>query len=151
FFPGEYQRSYTMVRNGTDKLRPQTIVDGMRSGNVFTTSGQLIDRLAFVACASYAGFGARTNASVEALAVAPATNNTDTDSAGCATMGEKLKVRPGAEIVVTVVVRDPDGTNFSPYTFANPSLAQVGVTQALNAPVLDHVDLIRGMVTGYKT
>jgi hypothetical protein len=66
-------------------------------------------------------------------------------------MGEKLVVQPGAEIVVAIVARDPDGTNYSPYTFANPSLAQIGVSQPLNMPVLDHIDLIRGMVTGYKT
>lgn len=151
FYPGEYQRSYTMVRNGADKLRPQTIVDGMRSGNVFTVGGQLIDRLAFVACASYPGITARTNAQVEALAVNAAINNTDIDAANCATMGEKLKVRPGAEIVVSVVLRDPAGTNYSPYTFANPSLLQVGINQPLNAPVLDHVDLVHGLVSGYRT
>ncbi|MCV2370362.1 CehA/McbA family metallohydrolase domain-containing protein [Roseateles oligotrophus] len=151
FYPGEYQRNYTMVRNGADKLRPQTIVDGLRSGNNFASSGQLIDRLAFVACASYAGPAARTNAQVEALAVAAATNNRAVEASGCATMGEKLVVRPGAEIVVTVVVRDPAGVNYSPYTFANPSLKQVGITQALNKPVLDHIDLVRGMVSGYKT
>ena len=58
FFPGEYQRNYTMVRNGGDRRRPrpQTIVDGLRTGNNFAASGQLIDRLAFVACAvPYAG------------------------------------------------------------------------------------------------
>jgi len=151
FYPGEYQRNYVMVRNGSDKLRPQSIVDGMRSGNEFASSGQLIDRLAFVACASYPGLSARTNASVEALAIAAATGNTDTDTSGCATMGEKLKVRPGAEIVVSVVVRDPAGTNYSPYTFANPSLLQIGMNQPLNTPVLDHIDLIRGSVSGYKT
>jgi hypothetical protein len=150
FFPGEYQRNYTMVRNGGDKLRPQTIVDGLRTGNNFAASGQLIDRLALVACASYPGIGARTNAAVETLAVNAATNNTDIDVSNCATMGEKLKVRPGADIVVAVVVRDPAGTNYSPYTFPNPSLLQVGISQSLNAPVLDHVDLIRGTVTGYK-
>jgi hypothetical protein len=151
FYPGEYQRNYTLVRNGADKLRPQTIVDGLRSGNNFASSGQLIDRLAFVACASYAGPGARTNAQVEALAVAAATNNRSVEASGCATMGEKLVVRPGAEVVVTVVVRDPAGTNYSPYTFPNPSLKQVGIIQPLNMPVLDHIDLVRGMVTGYKT
>ena len=31
-------------------------------------------------------------------------------------MGEKLAVRRGAEIVVSIVVRDPAGTNYSPYT-----------------------------------
>jgi hypothetical protein len=151
FFPGEYQRDFVMVRNGGDaKLRPQTIVDGLRSGNAFSTAGQLIDRLAFIACASYPGPLARSTAAVEALAVNAATNNTDIDTAGCATMGEKLAVRPGAEIVVAIVVRDPSGTNYSPYTFDNPSLAQVSIQQPINAPVLDHVDVIRGMVTGYR-
>jgi len=151
FQPGEYQRNYTMVRNGSDKIRPQAVVDGLRTGNNFASSGQLIDRLAFVACVSYPGIGARSNAAVEAIAVAAATGNTDIDVAGCATLGEKLKVRAGGEVVVAVVLRDPEGTNNSPYIFANPSLKQVGVTQALNMPVLDHVDLIGGMVTGYKT
>ncbi len=61
-------------------------------------------------------------------------------------MGEKLKVKPGAEIVVSVVVRDPAGTNNAPYVFNNPSLAQIGTQQPINMPVLDHIDLIRGMV-----
>jgi len=146
FQPGEYQRNYALVRNGADKLRPQSIVDGLRTGNNFASSGQLIDRLAFVACASYPGIGARSNASVEAIAVAAATSNSSPDAAGCSTMGEKLAVRPGAEIVVAVVVRDPAGTNHSPYTFANPSLKQVGITQPLNMPVLDHIDVVRGLV-----
>jgi len=150
FLPGEYQRNYTMVRNGADKLRPQTIVDGLRTGNNFVAGGQLIDRLAFVACSSYPGPGARSNAAVEALAVTAATSNTDIDKAGCVTMGEKLVVRPGADIVVAIVARDPSGANYSPYTFNNPSLAQVGIAQPLNMPVLDHIDVIRGMVTGYK-
>jgi hypothetical protein len=151
FYPGEYQRTYSLVRNGAAKLTPQMIVDGLRTGNEFSSSGQLIDRLAFIACASYPGITARSNAQVEALAVAAATNNTDIDSTGCATMGEKLKVRPGAEIVVSIVVRDPAGSNYSPYSFPNPSLAQIGTTQPLNMPVLDHIDLIRGEVSGFRT
>ena len=151
FYPGEYQRDYVIVRNGNDKLRPQPIVDGLRTGNSYTTSGQLIDRLAFIACASYPGPANRSNAAVETLAVAAATGNTDIDASGCATMGEKLVVRPGAEIVVAVALRDPEGANYSPYTFANPSLAQVNINQPMNMPVLDHVDLIGGMVSGYRT
>jgi hypothetical protein len=150
FFPGEYQRTYTMVRNGTDSIRPQSVVDGLRTGNSWSVQGQLIDRLSFVACASYPGFGARTNAAVEQLARNAAFNDVDTTgTAGCATMGQKLQVRPGADIIVAVVVRDPAGTNYSPYSFSNPSLAQIGVSQPLNAPVLDHVDVIGGKVTGY--
>jgi hypothetical protein len=151
FQPGEYQRTYAMVRNGSDKVRPQTVVNALRSGNAWAASGQLIDRLAFVACASYSGIAARSNAAVETIALNAATKNTDIDVSGCATMGEKLVVRPGAEIVVSIVLRDPEGTNNSPYTFNNPSLAQIDIAQPLNKPVLDHVDLIRGMVTGYKT
>jgi len=150
FYPGEYQRNYTMVRNNLAKLDPQMIVDGLRSGNNFAASGQLIDRLAFVTCVSYPT-APKSNAAVEAIAVAAATNNTDIDTAGCATMGEKLKIRSGGELVVTVVVRDPSGANSSPYTFDNPSLAQISVSQPLNYPVLDHVDVIQGLVTGYKT
>jgi hypothetical protein len=150
FYPGEYQRTYAMVRNHNAKLTPQMIVDGLRTGNAWSSQGQLVDRVAFVACASYA-MAPRTNASVEAAALAAASGDTDLEIAGCATMGEKLKVRPGAEIVVTAVVRDPSGANYAPYSFPNPSLAQIGVDQPINEPVLDHVDVIRGLVTGYKT
>lgn len=149
FFPGEYQRDYVMVRNGSDKIRPQAIVDGLRSGNSFAASGQLIDRLSFIACASYAGPTARSNTAVENLAVSAINNNTDINVSGCATMGQKLTVRPGADIVVAIVVRDPSGTNYSPYSFPNPSLAQVSINQPLNTPILDHVDLISGLVSGY--
>ncbi len=153
FLPGEYQRNYTMVRNGNvAKLTPQMIVDGLRTGNNFAASGQLIDRLAFIACTtSRAARGGRTDAQVEALAMNAAWYNTDVDTSGCATMGEKLVVPPGSDVVVSIVVRDPAGTNYSPYTFANPSLAQIGTAQPLNMPTLDHIDVIRGMVTGYKS
>ena len=151
FLPGEYQRNYTMVRNGGSKTTPQHIVDGLRTGNNWAASGQLIDRMAFIACASYAGPAARSNAAVEALAFAAAQGNTDIDKAGCATMGEKLVVRPGADVVVSIVVRDPAGSNNSPYTFNNPSLLQISVNQPMDKPVVDHIDVIRGMVTGYKT
>lgn len=156
FYPGEYQRNYTMVRNGgDDKLRPQTIVDGLRTGNNWASSGQLIDRLAFVACVDdrHENRGRDEDRSVEAvreMALKAARRNTDVDLRGCATMGEKLVVRPGQDVVVAIVVRDPEGTNYSPYGFDNPSLAQIGVKQPLNKPVLDHVDVIRGSVTGYK-
>ena len=173
FYPGEYQRNYTLVRaadderDGSDeregadgraansKLTPQAIVDGLRTGNSFAASGQLIDRLAFVACESRRGrdgdSDSRSNAAVEANAVQAATRNSAVDAQHCATMGEKLVVRPGSDVVVSIVVRDPAGSNYSPYTFANPSLAQIGVNQPLNLPVLDHIDLIRGLVSGYKT
>jgi hypothetical protein len=134
------------VRNGADKLRPQAIVDGLRSGNNFASSGQIIDRLSFVACSGHA------ESQVKDLAVTAAMgNNAVANVPGCSTMGEKLQVAAGADISVAIVVRDPAGTNYSPYTFNNPSLAQIGVSQPINKPVLDHIDLISGLVTGYKT
>jgi len=185
FFPGEYQRDFVMVRDndrgrgrdgrrgdddrrgrddhggrddrgGRDDLTPQSIVNGLRSGNSFTASGQLIDRLAFVACATYPhgksspAQDAAGNGAVEAIALTAALKNTDVDHEECATMGEKLVVRPGADIIVSVVARDPAGTNYSPYSFPNPSLAQIGLKQPLNQPVLDHIDVIGGKVTGYR-
>jgi hypothetical protein len=151
FFPGEYTRDHVMVRTGTAKMTPQKIVDGLRSGNSFVANGQLIDRLGFVACVSYPGVGSRSNAAVENIAAAAAANNTDVDVSGCASMGEKLKVRPGGDVVVSFVVRDPQGPNNSPYSFPNPSLIQpgVGISHPLNQPVLDHVDLIGGNVSGF--
>jgi len=145
FFPGEYQRNFTLVRNGADKLRPQTIVAGLRSGNSFATGGQIIDRLGFVACVG------KADGVVAELAGNAAINKTALTVDGCATMGEKLTVPAGADVVVGIAVRDPAGSNFSPYTFPNPSLLQIGVNQPLNMPVLDHIDLIGGTVTGYKT
>ena len=145
FYPGEYQRTYVMVRNGSDKLRPQTIVDGLRSGNSFATGGQIIDRLAFVACVG------KADGIVGELAANSAVNKTAFTVDGCATMGEKLVVPAGSDIVVGIAVRDPAGPSFSPYSFPNPSLLQVGINQPLNMPVLDHIDLIRGLVTGYRT
>jgi hypothetical protein len=158
FFPGEYQRNYTMVRDDDKrkhrrhgKLSPQEIVDGLRTGNTFADSGQLIDRLAFVACIGNPAPHGLSEAAVEALAVRAAVENTEVNHKGCVSMGEKLVVAPGVDVIVSVVVRDPAGTSYSPYTFDNPSLAQVGILQPLNAPVLDHVDVIRGLVGGFKT
>jgi hypothetical protein len=148
FWPGEYQRNFTSIRKAPNgRVSPQAIVNGLRSGNTFVTAGQLIDRLAFVACVSLRA-SPRSSADVEAIAVQAAMNNSDISSPGCATMGGKLTVPRGAEVVVAIVARDPAGKNFSPYSFANPSLAQVGITQPMDMPVLDRVDVIRGLVSG---
>jgi hypothetical protein len=176
FYPGEYQRTAVMVRTKEDKgnhgrghffdsnekghdhggkndvLRPDAIVDGLRSGNVWASSGQLIDRLAFVVCANTRIPDSIGNTLVEGAALLAAKQNTDVDlDWTCATLGEKLSIRAGQDVVVAVAVRDPAGTNYSPYTFPNPSLAQVGISVPLNKPVLDHIDVIRGLVSGYKT
>ncbi len=87
----------------------------------------------------------------ESAAIDAVRDNTDVDDNNCVTMGDKLVVRPGQDVSIAIVVRDPSGTNYAPYSFSNPSLAQVGIQQPINRPELDHVDVIRGLVTGYKT
>ena len=148
FQPGEYQRNFTMVRHGADKIRPQMVVDGLRSGNGFAASGQLIDRLVFVACS---GGGKLAEAKVQTLAAKYAAQGGDLNKNGCAVMGQKLVVPAGSDIVVGVALRDPQGNNNAPYSFDNPSLLQIGMHQPMNQPVLDHVDLIGGKVTGFRT
>jgi hypothetical protein len=160
FYPGEYQRDYVMVRDEKDRTRhgkptnvlsPQEIVDGLRSGNSWTASGQLIDRLSFVACEDTRIPNGIGNALLEAAVLEAAENNTDVKfDSRCATMGEKLEIHRGQGVVVAIAVRDPEGTNYSPYTFPNPSLLQVNIKQPLNRPVLDHIDVIRGLVSGYR-
>jgi hypothetical protein len=150
FQPGEFQRSHVLVRKGSGDLTATGIIAGLRSGNVFATSGQLIDRLAYIVCPANPGIPRKANQALLEKAVSNAVaNNTDVRIDGCATMGEKVVVRPGADLIVAIALRDPEGTNNSPYSFPNPSLKQINITQPLNQPVLDHVDLINGNVTGY--
>lgn len=121
FWPGEFQKDYLWVdRKDPD---PQDIIDAMRSGNSFTVMGDLIDDLEFTISN---GWGKEAN------------------------MGETLKVRSGNEVQIKVRVHDPDGKNRCPYSFNNPSLAQVGVDiyKPLNQPELNNVQLICGGVTG---
>jgi hypothetical protein len=157
FYPGEYQRDYVLVNKGAGEtkfadahseiLTPQDIVDGLRSGNSWTASGQLIDRLSFVVCEDKV-----TQAAAEKAVLAAAKANESVKIAGnCATMGEKLHVSPGAGVVVAVAVRDPSGRNYAPYSFANPSLLPVGINEPINKPVLQRFEVIGGDVTGYKT
>jgi hypothetical protein len=153
FWPGEYQRNFTLVRYGNldpKQVSPQMIVDGLRSGNTWVDSGQLVDRFAFVACIGNPAPHGRNEAAAEALAMVAARQNTDLDFSGCATMGEKLVVPAGADVVVAIAVRDPEGKSFSPYSFPNPSLMQVGIDQPLDEPVLHHLDVIGGRVTGLR-
>jgi hypothetical protein len=150
FYPGEYQKQYVMVRKGTNNLTAEGIIDGLRSGNSFAGSGDLIDRLAFVACAANPAIPAAAfKTLVEKAAMNAAAKNAEVRIDGCATMGEKLVVAPGADVVVSIAVRDPQGKNYSPYSFPNPSLKQIGITQPLNQPVLDHIDVIGANVTGF--
>lgn len=110
--------------------------------------GDLLDRFAFVACASRpSGIGFRSNAALEASVAKSAETGAPISSSGCANAGQKLVLAAGMDVVVSAVVRDAQGTNRSPFTFPNPALAALGITQPMNAPVLDHVDVLAGRIT----
>jgi hypothetical protein len=118
FAPGEYQKYYAYVVNRHVDDPAQDIVDGLRSGNGYAVMGDLIRDLSFKACAG----------------------------SNCATMGGTLKIANGAEVTVEVRLRDPAGVNHSPYTFPNPALSQMGISEPLNQPSLRYVDLIKGHI-----
>ncbi len=120
FYPGEYQKDYVMV-DTTVSNKEAAVVDGLRSGNSWWVMGDLIDRLQFTA---------ESNENI-------------------ATMGQTLTVNAGDTVTIAIRVHDPAGKNNCPLDINNPSLAQVGIEQPLAQPVLDHVDLIMGDVTGY--
>ena len=101
-------------------FRAQSVVDGMRSGNTFSVPGDLI------------GPDFTYRASVNGVTK---------------TMGQTLEYNPGDTITVEMRMTVPMKNN-SPYSFNNPILAQIGLAQPLNAPQVDHVDLIRGDITG---
>ncbi len=127
FWPGEYQKMYSYVPNSVETRKAEAVVAGLRSGNTYTVMGDLIgDDLAFVACYDITG--------------------------QCVTMGQTLEIFAGeGNVTYQIRLTDPEGVNNAPYFFNNPSLLQVGIEQPVNEPVLHHVDVIVGDVTGEIT
>lgn len=119
FWPGEYQKNYTYI--DTEAADPiQSVFAGNRSGNAWNVQGDLIDELEFTA----QGKKQKT------------------------TMGGTLKVKAGDQVKIKIKVHDPAAANFCPLNMDNPSLAQVGISQPLSMPVLDHIDLIGAEISG---
>jgi hypothetical protein len=118
FIPGEYTKLFVPNTAG---FNAQAIVDGMRSGNSYSVNADIIgpDMV----------FRAHGNDGV------------------WKTMGETLVVTPGETITLEMQMTIPVSNN-SPYSFNNPLLTPVGINQPLNKPMLDHVDLITGQITG---
>jgi hypothetical protein len=148
-YPGEFNKGYFITRSQGGPITPQDIVDGMRSGNGYVVNGDLIDRMVYVVCKTNGRSPANGVWPFENPIAAAAAAGTGYLNPNCAQQGEKLVVAPGQDVVVMVVLRDPEGTNNAPYTLPNPVLAQIGINQPLNQPVLHHVDLIGAPVTGY--
>jgi hypothetical protein len=119
FWPGEYQKNFTYI--DTEAADPiQAVFAGNRSGNTWNVQGELIDELEFIA------------------------QNKNRK----APMGGTLKVKAGDQVKIMIKVHDPAGANFCPLDMDNPSLAQIGISQPLSMPVLDHIDLIGAEITG---
>jgi hypothetical protein len=119
FWPGEYQKIYTYIdTDAADQI--QAVFDGNRSGNSWNVMGDLIDELQFTAKSK---------------------KNT-------AMMGQTLQIKAGDQVQIKIKVHDPNTPNNCPLDMVNPSLAQIGIIQPLNMPVLDHIDLIAGTITG---
>lgn len=126
FWPGEYTKLYVPNSGDEGKHRGQNdaaanVLDGMRKGNSYSVNADIIgpDMV----------FRARG------------------DHGDWKVMGETLVVDPGDMITIEMAVTVPAKNN-SPYSFNNPLLAQLGISQPLNKPYLDHIDLITGNITG---
>lgn len=135
FIPGEYTKLY--VPNGRS-FSAQSVVDGMRSGNSYSVNGDIIGPdLVFRAKA------------INTPRHCPRGWfwHGDHKNDAWKTMGETIVARPGQTITVEMQMTIP-AKNFSPYSFNNPLLMQVGIQQPLDKPSLDHVDLITGDITG---
>jgi hypothetical protein len=125
FYPGEYQKLYVPRPAAGTTLRPQVIVDAVRTGNSFSGSGDLITgELTYTA---------------EVIGLPGAVK---------ARMGQTLVVPRGRTVRITLEVNLPTTPNNSPYSFNNPSLLQIGIQEPLNRPTLRNVDFIRGNITG---
>ena len=81
FWPGEYSKTYVWSQNNYD-----SIITGLRSGNVFVTTGDLIDELYVTVSADKL-----TNASI----------------------GDTFEAPLGSELHVTIRFKDPSGANFN--------------------------------------
>jgi hypothetical protein len=134
FWPGEYQKNYTYVELGGKKHkrgkgkkhhftsvdRIDAVFEGVQSGNSWNVQGDLIDELEFTA----------------------------KSKKHSAMMGQTLTVKAGDMVTIKIKVHDPVEPNFCPFDMDNPSLAQIGISQPLSEPVLDHIDLIGATITG---
>jgi len=139
FYPGEYQKLYIPIAKGTN-ARPQHIVDSVRNGNSFSVSGDLIT--------SELRFTAELEPLSKVGSIIEKIKDDITNDISDARMGDTLVVPRGRSVRITLTVTTPDKPNNSPYSFNNPSLLQIGIKQPLNRPELDHVDFIRGNITG---
>ena len=105
FWPGEYSKTYVLATHDHDD-----ILDGLRDGRVFVTTGDLISEL-------------------EVVARTPGT------AGGQAMIGGNLEVGAGDDVQVSIRVRDPAGQNYGGGT---PEVARVDlIVGDVSGPVSD--------------
>ena len=75
FYPGQYNKTWTFAAKNT----PSAVLDGMRSGDSFVTTGDLIDGLKY----------------------------TITSGNKTATMGQDLQAKPGQKVTITISIHSP--------------------------------------------
>jgi hypothetical protein len=128
FWPGEYQKTYSYLTdaNGNGKYDGEDIVASLRSGNVYIVHGDLISELDFRVFHGAAGQNKKARGK----------NN--------ATMGQTLPVEKGDKVTVRIRFKSPTANNCNPGINA-PS------DYVCEAPVVRHVQLISGDVTGKLT
>ena len=115
YWPSEYSRNYTYVNDAKgDGYDVHDVVAGLRSGNSFSTQGDIIDALDFTA----------------------------TSNGKSATMGETLAATKSDPVTITIRFRVPAHNNYKKIGSTNTGIA------ASDTPHVDHIDLIRGSVTG---
>jgi hypothetical protein len=104
FWPGEFAKTYVFAEKSYD-----SILQGLRNGNVFVTTGDLVSELYVVA--------------------------ETVDGQQASSIGGNLKVEPGSSVRVTVRFLDPDGLNAH---HDNPSVARLDlITGDVVGPVTD--------------
>lgn len=124
FWPGEYQKTYVLVRDDTLKngtFTHEDVVHGLRSGNSFSVSGDLINALDF--------------------RVFPGNSVKNQSGSNSATMGQTLEVGKGEKITVQIRFKSPSSNNCQPGVNAS-----AGFNCADYPPVVHHVQLIQGRV-----
>lgn len=127
FWPGEYAKTYVKVKdaNNDGVYTQEDVVNGLRSGDSFSTHGDLINELDFRVF-----HGASVN------------NRSATNSA---TMGETLSVGKGEKITVQVRFKSPESNNCKAGDNASEDFACSD-----HPPVVHHVQLIQGRVNPTK-
>jgi hypothetical protein len=92
FWPGEYEKTYVKVKDANNDgiYAQEDVINGLRSGNSFSTHGDIINELDFKVILK-SPFGSRS-----------------------ATMGETLSVKKGNKITVQIRFKSPAANNCKP-------------------------------------